>query len=153
MHRELTIGALSERSGVNIETIRYYERADLLPAPPRTQGGHRVYNGDSLKRLVFIRRCRELGFTLDEIRNLLGLMGGRHTCGDVHAVALAHLQHIRAKIADLRRMERTLAMTAARCEGGDAPKCPILDALCGEPGRSPGKALIEMPAACPQRGA
>ena len=79
MHRELTIGALSERSGVNIETIRYYERADLLPAPPRTQGGHRIYGGDSLKRLVFIRRSRELGFTLDEIRNLLGLMRGGHT--------------------------------------------------------------------------
>ena len=91
MHRELTIGALSERSGVNIETIRYYERADLLPAPPRTQGGHRIYGGDSLKRLVFIRRGRELGFTLDEIRNLLGLMRGGHPCGEVQAVALAHL--------------------------------------------------------------
>ena len=132
MHRELTIGALSERSGVNIETIRYYERTDLLPAPPRTRGGHRIYNGGSLKRLVFIRRSRELGFALDEIRNLLGLMGGGHTCREVHAVGLAHLEHIRAKIADLRRMERTLAATAARCEGGDAPECPILDALCGE---------------------
>jgi MerR family mercuric resistance operon transcriptional regulator len=132
MHRELTIGALSERSGVNIETIRYYERADLLPAPPRTQGGHRIYGSDSFKRLVFIRRSRELGFTLDEIRNLLGLMGGGHTCGEVRAVALAHLKRIRVKIADLRRMERTLAATAARCEGGDTPECPILEALAGE---------------------
>jgi MerR family transcriptional regulator, mercuric resistance operon regulatory protein len=139
MHRELTIGALSERSGVNIETIRYYERAALLPAPPRTRGGHRIYGGDSLRRLVFIRRSRELGFTLDEIRNLLGLMRGGHTCGEVQAVALAHLTHVRAKIADLRRMERTLAATAARCAGGDAPECPILDALCGEPqARLPG---------------
>ena len=132
MRRELTIGALSERSGVNIETIRYYERAALLPAPPRTQGGHRVYNSDSLRRLVFIRRSRELGFTLDEIRNLLALMSGGHSCGEVRVVALAHLARIRAKIGDLRRMERTLAATAARCEGGDAPECPILDALAGE---------------------
>lgn len=132
MRRELTIGALSGRSGVNIETIRYYERIGLLPAPPRSQGGHRLYGGDLLKRLVFIRRSRELGFTIDEIRNLLGLMGGSHTCGEVRAVALAHLEAIRAKVADLRRMERTLAETAARCEGGDTPECPILDALTGE---------------------
>ena len=129
MRRGLTIGALSGRSGVNIETIRYYERIGLLPAPPRSQGGHRIYGGDLLKRLVFIRRSRELGFTLDEIRNLLSLMGGGHTCGEVRAVALTHLTAIRAKIADLRRMERTLAETAARCEGGDTPECPILDAL------------------------
>jgi MerR family transcriptional regulator, mercuric resistance operon regulatory protein len=132
VERGLTIGALSERSAVNIETIRYYERIGLLPAPPRSQGGHRLYEGGHFKRLVFVRRSRELGFTLDEIRNLLGLMGGRHTCGEVRAVALEHLERIRAKIADLRRMERTLAETAARCEGGDTPECPILDALAGE---------------------
>ena len=131
MRRELTIGGLSECSGINIDTIRYYERIGLLPAPPRSQGGHRLYSGDFLKRLLFIRRSRELGFTLDEIRNLLGLMGGGHPCGEVQALALAHLQAIRAKIADLRRMERTLAETAARCEGGNTPECPVLDALTG----------------------
>ena len=132
MTRELTIGALSVRSGVNIETIRYYERIGLLPAPPRSQGGHRLYSPEHRKRLVFIRRSRELGFTLDEIRNLLNLMGGGHTCGEVQAVAVEHLKDVRAKITDLRRMERTLAATVARCEGGDAPDCPILDALAGE---------------------
>jgi MerR family mercuric resistance operon transcriptional regulator len=132
MRREQAIGALSGRSGVNIETIRYYERIGILPAPPRSQGGHRLYDGDLLKRLMFIRRSRGLGFTLGEIRNLLGLMGGGHTCGEVQAVALEHLKAIRAKIADLRRMEHTLAETAARCEGGDTPECPILDALTGE---------------------
>ena len=153
MHRELTIGALSERSGVNIETIRYYERADLLPAPPRTQGGHRIYGGDSLRRLVFIRRGRELGFTLDEIRNLLGLMRGGHPCGEVQAVALAHLTHVRAKIADLRRMERTLAATVARCEGGNAPECPILDALSGGCDDRPSKLRIDLRTAPPRRSA
>jgi MerR family mercuric resistance operon transcriptional regulator len=153
MRLKLTIGALSEHTGVNIETIRYYERADLLPAPPRTQGGHRIYGSDALKRLVFIRRSRELGFTLDEIRNLLGLMSGGHTCREVRAVALAHLQHIRAKIADLRRMERTLAITAGRCEGGDAPECPILDALCGERDGRTSKPQIGVQTVPPRRRA
>ena len=132
MRLELTIGALSGRSGVNIETIRYYERIGLLPAPPRSQGGHRLYGGDSLKRLVFIRRSRELGFTLAETRNLLGLMGGGQTCGEVQALVFTHLTAIQKKIGDLQRMERALAETAARCEGGNTPECPILDALAGE---------------------
>ena len=120
---------LSQRTAVNIETIRYYERIGLFPSPPRTEGGHRLYSGAYLKRLVFIRRSRELGFALDEIRNLLGLVEGGHACGEVQAAALAHLKNIRRKIGDLRRMERTLADTAARCEGGTAPDCPIIDVL------------------------
>ncbi|MGH6943356.1 MAG: MerR family transcriptional regulator [Geminicoccaceae bacterium] len=127
--RDLGIGELSRRTGVNVETVRYYERIGLVPPPPRTEGGHRLYPGGHLKRLSFIRRSRELGFTLDEIRNLLSLVDGGYTCGDVRSAALAHLAGIRRKIADLRRMERTLAETAARCEGGDAPGCPIIEAL------------------------
>ena len=153
MHRELTIGALSERSGVNIETIRYYERADLLPAPPRTQGGHRIYGGDSLKRLVFIRRGRELGFTLDEIRNLLGLMRGGHPAAKCRPWRSRTSSHIRAKIADLRRMERTLAATVARCEGGNAPECPILDALCGGCDDRLSKLRVDLRTAPPRRSA
>ena len=82
-HHEFGIGELSQRTGVNIETVRYYEKIDLLPRPPRTEGGHRVYSGTHLKRLVFIRRSRELGFTLDEIRNLLGMFEGVYACGEV----------------------------------------------------------------------
>ncbi|MBA3562581.1 MAG: helix-turn-helix domain-containing protein [Gammaproteobacteria bacterium] len=130
--RDFSIGELSRRSGVNIETIRYYERIGLLPPPPRTEGGHRLYPDNHLKRLVFIRRSRELGFTLDEIRNLLGLVEGGYTCGEVKDAAFTHLKDIRRKIADLRRMERTLTETAARCEGGDAPDCPIMDSLFEE---------------------
>lgn len=129
---EFGIGELSQRTGVNIETIRYYERAGLLPSPPRTEGGHRLYADAHRKRLAFIRRSRELGFTLDEIRNLLRLAQGGHACGEVQEAALAHLKDIRRKIADLRRMERTLADTAARCEGGTAPDCPIIDVLSRE---------------------
>ncbi|ORE97018.1 helix-turn-helix domain-containing protein [Aurantimonas sp. 22II-16-19i] len=131
--QEFSIGRLSERTGVNIETIRYYEKVGLLPPPPRTEGGHRLYLEGHLRRLVFIRRSRELGFTLDEIRNLLGLVEGGHACGKVQNAALAHLKNIREKIADLRRMERMLAETATRCEGGTAPECAIIDVLSGEP--------------------
>ena len=130
--QEFSIGELSQRTGVNIETIRYYEKIRILPAPPRTGGGHRVYPDLHLKRLVFIRRSRELGFTLDEIRNLLGLVEGGNTCGEIQQAALDHLKNVRRKIADLRRMERTLAETAAKCEGGRAPDCPILDVLSRE---------------------
>ncbi|MBW3097028.1 MerR family transcriptional regulator [Pseudohoeflea coraliihabitans] len=126
---DFSIGELSQRTTVNIETIRYYEKVGLLPPPPRTEGGHRLYSDAHLKRLVFIRRSRQLGFTLDEIRNLLGLVDGGHTCGEVKDAAVHHIQAIRKRISDLRRMERTLSVTAARCEGGETPECPILDAL------------------------
>lgn len=123
------IGELSRLTGVNIETIRYYERIGMLPAPPRTEGGRRVYGPVQVQTLTFIRRSRELGFSLDEIRNLLGLVEGGYSCGEVKAAALSHLNDIRRKIADLRRMERTLAKTVTLCEGGDTPHCPIVDSL------------------------
>lgn len=134
-YHEYGIGELSQCTGVNIETVRYYEKIGLLPPPPRTGGGHRVYSDAHLKRLIFIRRSRELGFTLDEIRNLLGMVEGGYACGQIQEASLAHLKTIRRKIADLRRMERTLADTAARCEGGTAPDCPIIDVLSRAPGR------------------
>jgi MerR family mercuric resistance operon transcriptional regulator len=89
-------------------------------------GGHRRFGAAAA---ATIRRSRELGFSLDEIRNLLGMVEGGHSCGEVQEASLAHLKTIRRKIADLRRMERTLAETAARCEGGTAPECPIIEIL------------------------
>lgn len=128
--RDFSIGALSRCTGCNIETIRYYEKCGLLPAPPRTEGGHRLYGEDHLKRLVFIRRSRELGFSVDEIRALLGLVdAGTYTCGQVKALTVEHLQNIREKINDLRRLEKTLAEISSQCEGGTVPKCPVIDAL------------------------
>ena len=124
------IGVLSARTGVNIETIRYYERIGVMPEPPRSEGGQRVYDTGHLERLAFIRRSRELGFSLDEIRALLSLVdGGDYTCGEVHDMTLTHIADIRRKIADLRRMERVLNDMAAKCDGGDVPECPILEAL------------------------
>ncbi|WP_119300949.1 MerR family transcriptional regulator [Dongia deserti] len=127
------IGALSESSGVNIETIRYYERIGLLPAPPRSAGRHRLYGDAHRQRLVFIRRARELGFSLEEVRTLLGLGGGHVlTCGEVEALAQRHIAAIREKVRDLKRLERILSDLAARCTGQTVPECPILDGLNAE---------------------
>ena len=126
----LSIGALSRRTGVNVETIRYYERRGVLAAPPRTAGGHRIYDDTHRQRLRFVRRCRELGFGLDEIMQMLRLVdGGDVTCAEVRGITVAHLADVRAKIADLKRMERSLADTARRCAGDETPDCPIIEAL------------------------
>ncbi len=126
----LTIGELSKLTGVNIETIRYYERIKMLSAPPRTAGGRRVYDPAHLRILAFIRRSRELGFSLDEIRALIRLGGPeKASCRQVREIAVHHLDDIRAKIADLRKMERVLAKTVAQCTGTNAPECPVLDIL------------------------
>lgn len=133
----LGIGILSRRSGCNIETIRYYERISLMPEPPRTPGGHRSYSNLHERRLVFIRRCRELGFSVEEIRVLLGLVdGGGYTCGEVKAVTDRHLDDVRRKVADLRKLERTLKKMSAACAGGQVPECPIIDTLYGAAGKS-----------------
>ena len=124
------IGQLAKRSGVKIETIRYYERVKMLVAPPRTASGRRVYHVADLRTLVFIRRSRELGFSLDEIRTLLRLGGPeKATCREVREIALQHLDDIRAKIDDLKRLERLLSKTVALCLGKTAPECPVLDVL------------------------
>ncbi len=126
-------GALSKRTGCNIETIRYYESIGLMPEPPRTQSGHRVYADGHVKRLTFICRCRELGFSLREIRSLLGLVdGGGSSCAEVHALTLDHVTDVQRKIADLRRMERVLSDMAAQCADDEIPDCPIIDALFEE---------------------
>jgi MerR family transcriptional regulator, mercuric resistance operon regulatory protein len=130
----IPIGELSRRTGVNIETIRYYEKIKMFQSPRRTEGGHRVYGPSETRVLAFIRRSRELGFTLDEIRALLDLGGPGHaTCADVRKVAMAHLDDIRAKVSDLRKLERLLSKTIARCSGNRVPDCPVLDILDSGP--------------------
>lgn len=125
-----SIGALSTATGVSIETIRYYERIGLMPAPPRTEGRQRIYDAEHLRRLTFIRCSRELGFSLDQIRELLGLAGKHElTCAEVKALAEQHIADIPRKIKDLKRLQRILSDLAARCHGRRVPDCPILDAL------------------------
>ena len=129
----LTIGTLSERTGCHIETIRYYERIGLMPRTARSDGGHRLYGAEHVKRLGFIRRSRELGFTLDQVRTLLGLVDGRrYTCAQVKRITVEHLEEIRRKVADLRKIERVLRDMAAQCDGGAVPKCAVIDALFRE---------------------
>lgn len=126
----LPIGELSRQTGVNIETIRYYERVKMLAPPPRSPNGRRVYDSTDLRILVFIRRSRELGFSLDEIRALLRLRGPeKASCREVRKIAAHHLEDIRAKLSDLKKLERLLAKTVAQCSGKTAPDCPVLDIL------------------------
>ena len=127
----LSIGELSRRTRVKIETIRYYERIEMLPSPPRTASGRRIYGPADTRALSFIRRARELGFTLGEIRALLALSGegASESCAEVRELAAAHLADIRGKIADLKAMERVLSDAVERCDAGEAPGCPVLDAL------------------------
>lgn len=127
---EFSIGVLSERSGVNIETIRYYEKIGVMPKPARSAAGYRIYTTEHARRLHFVRRGRELGFSLDELRGLLRLVDGHtYTCREVHALTIEHLKDIRQKIADLRRLERAMSNMAAQCTGDQVPECPVID--CG----------------------
>ena len=126
------IGALSKRSGVNVETIRYYERTKMPAAPPRTISGRRMHNAKDLRTLVIIRRSRELGFSLHDIRALLRLSNSdTASCREVREIAAHHLQRIRADLGDLKRLERLLAKTVAKCSGKTAPDCPVFLILSG----------------------
>jgi MerR family mercuric resistance operon transcriptional regulator len=128
---EIHIGELSRQTGCNVETIRYYERVGLLPRPPRSAARYRIYDTADVRRLAFVRRARELGFTLDEVRALLALSvsNGGDTCAEVRQLAACHLAEVRAKIADLRALERVLSDAVRRCDAGELPGCPLIDTL------------------------
>ena len=125
-----TRGVLAQRSGVKAETIRYYEKVMLLPEPDRNGGGYRVYAEDDYQRLCFIRRCRDMGFSLVDIRGLLSLVDGDQvSCEQVKRMADAHLADINKKISDLKQMQSTLRELSSTCSGDDVPHCPIIEAL------------------------
>ena len=125
-----TIGQLSKASGVGIETIRYYERIGMMPKVPRGPGGFRQYDEALLRRLSFIRKGKELGFTQKEVRGLLALVDEHsYTCGEVQEITQAHLHGVQAKVRDLRRLEGVLTNMVNQCAGGDVPSCPIVDTL------------------------
>ncbi len=121
---------LARRTGCNLETVRYYEKVGLLPEPPRTASGYRNYDTAHERRLRFVLRARELGFSLDEIRGLLRLVDERdRPCAEARDVAATHLTDVRAKIADLRRMERVLKDVVIQCGDGTLPECPLIETL------------------------
>ncbi|WP_054313291.1 helix-turn-helix domain-containing protein [Mesorhizobium sp. 1M-11] len=120
----------ARRTGSNLETVRYYEKVGLLPEPPRTAAGYRSYDTTHERRLRFVLRARELGFSLDEIRELLRLVDERdRPCAEASTIAAVHLGDVRAKIADLKSMERVLKDVVAQCAGGTRPECPLIETL------------------------
>lgn len=131
--QHVTIGAIAREAGVGIDTIRYYERAGLLPAPQRRASGYRDYGADTVERLRFIRRAKDLGFTLDEIRELLALSRDRERgVKSVKQRAETRLGEVERRIRELQRMRRGLQQLIRACPGhGPLEHCPILQALGG----------------------
>lgn len=128
--RGLSIGQLAAAAGVNLETVRYYERIGLMPPPARTGGGHRSYDPVHVQRLAFIRHARALGFGIEDIRTLLALASpGHRSCAEVRDIASAHLSEVRTKLAHLARLEHILSETIDQCSGAPTPACPVLDML------------------------
>ncbi len=124
------IGALAQKTGCQVETVRFYERVGLLADPARTASGHRVYDRSHEKRLRFIRRSRELDFSLEEIKALLGFLDSDdYSCDQVQEFAEEHIQKIKAKVAELRKMEKSLVQLASQCEVNIKKGCPLLDQL------------------------
>jgi MerR family mercuric resistance operon transcriptional regulator len=127
-----TIGRLARQGNCKPETVHYYEKSGLMPKPPRSAGGHRLYDLTHAKRLKFIRRCRELGFGLGQVRGLLAFIDEPdHSCGEVKAVAVAQAREVQGKIDDLQRLKQALDIMVSQCKGKNYPTedCPIIDAL------------------------
>ena len=134
----LTRGKLAERTGCNIETIRYYENVGLIPQPKRSDSGYRSYTSEHIRLLNFIQRARGLGFSREQIHGLLELSadGQGHTRADVKALTEAHIDEVSQKIRDLQRMKRRLTQISSYCDGSasSAGSCPILGSLFEEDG-------------------
>lgn len=126
----ITRGELARRTGVNAETIRYFERIGVLATPQRTKAGHRAYDQNHVRALSFIRKAKGLGFSSAEVRAIVELGGpGKANCGDVRKIAAHHLEHVRTKIADLVEIESLLAMTIERCSGRPDAECAVIDMI------------------------
>jgi DNA-binding transcriptional MerR regulator len=130
----LRIGALAERTDTNAPTIRYYEEIGLLRRADRQASGQRAYGDEDVKRLTFIRRCRDFGFSIDQVRSLVALVKDRErSCMDARDLAQEHLEAVRAKLNELNALERSIAGFIATCDascaGGPGPECSILEDL------------------------
>lgn len=125
-----TIGVLARRTGCNIETIRYYEKAGMIPHPARSEGGHRLYGSGHLKRLAFVMKARVLGFTLSEVKALLRLVDERdRPCAEVRELAATHLVDVKAKLADLLAMESVLSDMVVSCDKDNSTDCPLIERM------------------------
>lgn len=127
----LTIGRLAKKAGINVETIRYYERRGLIKQPARPGAGYRQYDDEILQRLLFIRRAKSLGFSLGEVANLLALSEGQ--CANVQLLAEQKLTRVKARVADLQRLENVLQDLVEQCSSNaDQAHCPIIETLLYE---------------------
>lgn len=127
-----SVGQLAQRAGCRAETVHYYEKSGLMPDPPRSEGGHRIYALSHVKRLNFIRRSRELGFSIEQIKGLLKFIDEPdHYCGEIKAMAMQQARTVQKKIDDLERLKEALVKMASQCKGGRyaIEDCPIVDAL------------------------
>ena len=139
---QMNIGGAARQSGVSAKMIRHYEQIGLIPAARRTESGYRMYTGDDVHTLGFIRQARNLGFSIKQIGNLLGLWRNqRRPSSKVKALALAHIAELDERISELEAMKRVLMELAMRCHGDQRPECPILDGLAAEAtvGKAPAK--------------
>ena len=130
--QQFSIGQLARQVACKVETVHYYEKSGLMPEPPRTEGGHRVYALPHVKRLNFIRRSRELGFSIKHIKDLLKFIDEPgHYCGEVKAMTMWQAREIQQKIDDLERLKEALNKMVSHCKGADnsIDDCPIIDAL------------------------
>ena len=133
------IGTLARRTGTSAPTIRYYEEIGRLPRPDRCEGGQRAYGDDATERLIFIRRCRVFGFSIEQVRTLLTLMqDGKRSCVEARDLANLHLASVRAKLDELKKLEKSIAGSVERCEssciGGPARSCTVLEDLAAPAG-------------------
>lgn len=134
MSGRLSIGLVARRAGATVPTVRYYEDIGLLPPAARTEAGQRSYNEAAIRRLVFIRRCRDLGFSIEQVRELIGLVDEPdRPCAEVRGIAAAHLAQVRQKLEELKALESTLSTFVCSCDtacsGGPAVDCTILEDL------------------------
>ncbi len=128
MSEFLKIGGLARQSGVHVETIRYYQKRGLLPEPKRPSGGIRRYDSSLAARIAFIKRAQEIGFSLDEVKELLRLEA-TPGCRDARDIATKKLAVVDARIGDLQRVRRSLSLLIAACNSGKTRQCPIIEAL------------------------
>lgn len=129
---QFSIGQLAGDADCRVETVHYYEKTGLMPEPPRTEGGHRMYALSDVKRLNFIRRCRDLGFSIEQIKEMLKFIDEPgHYCGEVKAMAMLQSRDIQRKIDDLKRLQQALTQMVGQCKGEQfsIDDCPIIDAL------------------------
>mgnify|MGYP000194513036 CR=1 FL=1 len=132
MMSTLTIGQLAKASGINAKMIRYYESIALIPQAQRSEGNYRLYQNNDIHRLRFIQRARKLGFGIEQIRVLMALWQDQErSSSEVKALALAHVDELKARIAEMQSMVSALEDLACKCHGDDRPDCPILESLTG----------------------